>query len=128
MGNKDITYTAEEYDRTKKESSFRDAVEMHTIFSLIGNPTGLYTLDAGCGDGIYARELIDRGARHITGVDCAEDFIEMANQKMHSSLRELTRAPPNGPHRTQIGYGRSQTRQIPGLEGLVGGDEYAGVE
>lgn len=78
---KNIDYTAEEYARTKKESSFRNVVEMHTIFSLINNPAGLYILDAGCGDGIYARELADRGAKHIVGVDCAEDFIKMANQK-----------------------------------------------
>lgn len=84
MEKKNITYTAKEYARTKKESSFRDAVEMYTIFSLIGDPTGLRILDAGCGDGIYARELVDRGAKHVIGVDCAEDFIEMANQKNQS--------------------------------------------
>jgi len=81
MGNNYIAYTAEEYARTKKESCLRDAVEMHTLFSLIGNPAGLYILDAGCGDGIYARELADRGAKHIIGVDCTEDFIKMANKK-----------------------------------------------
>lgn len=81
MEENNINYTAEEYARTKKQSPFRDAVEMHTIFSLIGDPTGLYILDAGCGDGIYARELADRGAKHIIGVDCAEDFIEMAKKK-----------------------------------------------
>ena len=77
----EITYNAEEYSRTKKIGQFRDAVEFHTIFSLIGNPAGLRIVDAGCGDGIYARELVDRGAAHVLGIDCADDFVEMAKQK-----------------------------------------------
>ncbi len=81
MGGKNITYGADEYSRTKKNAQFRDVVEFHTIFSLIGNPKNLKILDAGCGDGIYARELVDRGAKHVIGVDCAEDFIELAKQK-----------------------------------------------
>ena len=81
MDKKGITYGAEEYARTKKSAEFRDAVEFHTIFSLIGNPTGLHILDAGCGDGIYARELIDRGASRVIGVDCAQDFIDLAKEK-----------------------------------------------
>ena len=81
MTGRDITYKADEYARTKRGAPFRDAVEFHTIFSMIGNPAGLRVLDAGCGDGIYARELINRGATHVLGVDCAEDFIKMAREK-----------------------------------------------
>ena len=80
MDNNGITYTAEEYAKTKT-SKFRDVVEKYTIFSLIGNPQGLKILDAGCGDGIYARELINQGAKYVIGVDCAKDFIELAKKK-----------------------------------------------
>jgi 2-polyprenyl-3-methyl-5-hydroxy-6-metoxy-1,4-benzoquinol methylase len=58
-----ITYTAKEYARTKKESSFRTEVEMYTLFSLIGNPIDKIVLDAGCGDGLYSRKLVDLGAK-----------------------------------------------------------------
>ena len=81
MGRKQITYTAEEYSATKGSSQFRDCVERHTIFSLIGEPAGLRILDAGCGDGLYARLLVDLGASHVVGVDCANDFVELAKKK-----------------------------------------------
>jgi len=48
---------------------------------LIGSPRGLRILDAGCGDGLYARLLADLGASHIIGVDCADDFIKLAKKK-----------------------------------------------
>lgn len=37
--------------------------------SAIGDPSGLEFLDAGCGEGFFARELVARGARHVHGVD-----------------------------------------------------------
>jgi toxoflavin synthase len=80
MKGKAITYGAESYVNTKN-SPFREVVERHTIFSLIGDPTGLRILDAGCGDGIYARQLVDLGAEHVIGVDGAADFIELAREK-----------------------------------------------
>jgi SAM-dependent methyltransferase len=76
-----ITYTAEEYARTKTESSFRTKVEMHTLFSLIGSPVNKLILDAGCGEGVYSRKLVDLGAEKVIGVDCAQDFIDMALSK-----------------------------------------------
>jgi len=38
-------------------------------------------LDAGCGDGIYSRRLIDMGADHVIGVDGDEGFIKLARAK-----------------------------------------------
>lgn len=81
MQEKGIGYNAEEYARTKKGAPFREVVEFHTIFTLIGDPTGLTVVDAGCGDGIYARELITRGAQHVMGVDCDREFIDLARRK-----------------------------------------------
>lgn len=80
MARREITYRAKEYVETKV-SPFRTHVERHTIFSLIGDPTGLSVIDAGCGDGIYARKLVELGAKHVIGVDCAEDFIALAKKK-----------------------------------------------
>jgi len=79
--SKQISYTAEDYSKTKGDSPFRADVERHTIVSLLGDPVGLRILDAGCGEGIYARDLIDRGASYVIGVDGAKDFIDLANKK-----------------------------------------------
>ncbi len=83
-----ITYNADEYSGSKF-FPFRLHVEKHTIFTLLGDPTGRRILDAGCGDGIYSRELADRGAAHVTGVDGAEDFIALAKQKNKGYDRKI---------------------------------------
>ena len=80
MVKKNITYGAQEYARTKQTLPFRTDVEKFTIVSLVGDVTGKKILDAGCGDGVYARELIRRGAAHVIGVDGAEDFVALAKQ------------------------------------------------
>lgn len=79
MGKK-IGYSAEDYSKTKT-SPFRKDVEKFTIFSLLKNPKGMRILDAGCGEGIYSRELIECGASYVIGVDATTDFIELAKQK-----------------------------------------------
>ncbi|WP_158607836.1 class I SAM-dependent methyltransferase [Nocardia panacis] len=42
---------------------------------LIGDCRGLEILDAGCGEGYLARELVARGAAHVDGVDTSEELI-----------------------------------------------------
>ena len=78
---KDITYTAKEYGNTKERFPFRTEVERFTLFSLLGDVRGKRILDAGCGEGIYSRVLIDLGASYVLGVDGAQDFIDLAKQK-----------------------------------------------
>ncbi len=45
--------------------------------SLAGEVTGLHVLDAGCGEGRFARMLAERGAK-VTGVDLSARMIEIA--------------------------------------------------
>ena len=77
----DIAYTAEEYGDTKEKFPFRTEVERFTLFSLLGDVNGKKILDAGCGEGIYSRALIDLGSSYVLGVDGAQDFIDLAKQK-----------------------------------------------
>lgn len=49
------------------------------VLDLIGDPTGLVILDAGCGEGHLARRLAAAGGRHIHGVDTCEEFIAAAH-------------------------------------------------
>jgi len=86
---RNITYTAGEYGDTKERFPFRTEVERFTLFSLLGNVSGKQILDAGCGEGIYSRALIDLGASYVLGVDGAQDFIDLAKHKSKEYGRRI---------------------------------------
>jgi SAM-dependent methyltransferase len=68
---------ARDYQRTKS-SPVRTAVEGYTLLTLLGDCRGLGILDAGCGDGFYARRLMAAGAARVAGVDVSPAMIELA--------------------------------------------------
>ena len=53
-------------------------IEQHTYLSVIGDVAGQAILDLGCGSGFYTRQLKQRGAESIVGVDLAPKMIEAA--------------------------------------------------
>lgn len=73
-------YDAGEYAQSKSHP-FRLDVEAYTLFKLAGNVQGQRVLDAGCGDGVYSRRLIELGASHVLGIDADQNFIALARQK-----------------------------------------------
>lgn len=48
------------------------------LLAMIGDCHGLDILDAGCGEGYLARELVTRGAEHVHGVDTCEGLVQAA--------------------------------------------------
>jgi ubiquinone/menaquinone biosynthesis C-methylase UbiE len=67
--------------------------EAEFISSLLRLPPGAHILDAPCGEGRIARELAAKGYQ-LTGVDMAQDFLEMARTK--AKQRDLTIAFEQG--------------------------------
>lgn len=59
-------------------SPYRDNVEIPFLCSVLGSVYGKRVLDVGCGNGVYARMLKQRGASHAVGVDVSSGMIEMA--------------------------------------------------
>ena len=51
-----------------------------SLLDLLGDINGRAVLDAGCGEGFFARILVARGAR-VTGIDLAPRLIALAREK-----------------------------------------------
>lgn len=71
---------ANEY-RESKALPFRECVERHTLFELLGDVCGRTVLDLACGDGFYTRLLRQAGAAEVTGVDVSEGMVELAEDR-----------------------------------------------
>lgn len=84
---------------------YRTEVHMPALLSVCGIVQGQRTLDLGCGQGIFSRELAQYGAR-VAGVDIAEEQIQRAcrheerhplgiNYHVHNATRLTEHWAPN---------------------------------
>ena len=64
-----------------KQLPFRDRIERHTLFELLGDVAGKAVLDLACGDGFYTRLLRQAGASRVTGVDISAAMVELAEEQ-----------------------------------------------
>ena len=64
-----------------KRLPFRERIERHTLFELLGDVAGKTVLDLACGDGFYTRLLRQAGASEVTGVDISRAMIELAEEQ-----------------------------------------------
>lgn len=71
-------HIAEQYRRSK-QIAWREHIEQYTLFSLLGDMSGLTVLDLACGEGHYSRMLKAKGAAKVVGVDLSKGMIELAN-------------------------------------------------
>jgi toxoflavin synthase len=82
----DFDHVAEEYDRIapdyqeSKLLPFRLHVEEYTTFRLLPELAERTVVDLACGDGIYSRKLMRRGARRVVGVDISPEMIARARR------------------------------------------------
>jgi ubiquinone/menaquinone biosynthesis C-methylase UbiE len=70
------------YTRWRKSrlGSITDALEQRLLLELLGDVAGQAILDVGCGDGEFAIELWQRGAR-VTGIDASPQMIDAARAR-----------------------------------------------
>lgn len=57
---------------------FQKEITDPALLTAIGDPKGLDFVDAGCGEGFFARLLVERGARHVYGVDISDALVAAA--------------------------------------------------
>ncbi len=80
-------HVADEYDRIgadyqeSKLLPFRLYVEEHSTFGLLPDLSGRSVVDLACGEGIYSRKLLRRGAARVVGVDISPEMIALARRE-----------------------------------------------
>ncbi|MFD0684219.1 class I SAM-dependent methyltransferase [Actinomadura fibrosa] len=71
---------AHEYAAHAETSAHNALYDRPAVLGLAGDVAGKAVFDAACGPGLYARELLDRGA-HVSGCDASPTFVEMARAR-----------------------------------------------
>lgn len=71
---------AEAY-KNSKQLPFREYIEAHTLFEILGHIRGATVLDLACGEGFYTRKVKQAGARAVTGVDISAEMIKLAEEE-----------------------------------------------
>ena len=72
---------AESYERHAAESPYNAWYDRPAMLDLLGDVDGLRVLDAGCGPGFYAEELIGRGAE-VVAFDRSPAMVELAQARV----------------------------------------------
>ncbi len=64
-----------------KRSPIRHYLESYSLFRMLGDVGGKDVLDLACGEGFYSRQLRQRGARRVLGVDISAAMIALARSQ-----------------------------------------------
>jgi SAM-dependent methyltransferase len=73
---------AEEYLAHASDSAFNAYYDRPAVLAVLGSVQGLAVLDLGCGPGLYAQELLARGARRVVGVDGSTEMLRLASRQV----------------------------------------------
>jgi ubiquinone/menaquinone biosynthesis C-methylase UbiE len=82
----DFDHVAAEYDsigleyQESKRLPFRRHIEEHSMFELLPDLGGCSVVDLACGEGIYSRKLLRRGALRVVGVDISCEMVSLARR------------------------------------------------
>ncbi len=74
---------AEDFERHAEVSAYNALYDRPAVLALLGDVAGLRILDAGCGPGLYAQELVARGAT-VDGFDVSPAMVELARRRVGS--------------------------------------------
>lgn len=71
---------AAEYEAHAETAPYNALYDRPATLELLGDVRGLRVLDVACGPGLYATELIERGA-HVVGCDASPAMVELAGRR-----------------------------------------------
>ena len=78
---------ANEYKNVIKDDIVRIYGYEPLYFNTIGNLKGKAVLDLACGEGLFTRKMVERGASQVEGVDISEKMIELARNNKAFSIK-----------------------------------------
>jgi 2-polyprenyl-3-methyl-5-hydroxy-6-metoxy-1,4-benzoquinol methylase len=71
----------DDFQRRAAASAYNALYDRPAMLELLGDVDGQAVLDAGCGPGLYAEELANRGAS-VVGIDQSAGMVELARQRL----------------------------------------------
>ena len=77
---------AQDYRRHARESAYNAYYDRPAVLGALGPVDGLRVLDAGCGPGLYAAELVTRGAAFVQGIDISPEMIRLAEEAVRGPV------------------------------------------
>jgi SAM-dependent methyltransferase len=88
LGRRNYEQFAERYAECTRTKPHNAYYERPSTLSLLPDVDGHHVLDAGCGPGHYALELLDRGAE-VTAVDVTPEMVALARAELGERARVL---------------------------------------
>jgi SAM-dependent methyltransferase len=76
------------YAEHAADSAYNAHYDRPAVLELVGDVAGKRILDAGCGPGLYAEELLARGAE-LVGIDASAAMVELARARLGDRARVL---------------------------------------
>jgi ubiquinone/menaquinone biosynthesis C-methylase UbiE len=73
---------AEDYLEHAQDSAYNAHYDRPAVVAMVGPVAGLRILDVGCGPGLYAGELVARGARKVLGIDASAEMVRLASERV----------------------------------------------
>jgi SAM-dependent methyltransferase len=77
---------AERFAAMIETAPYNANIERPATLSLLPDVKGKHVLDAGCGSGLYAEILVDRGAK-VIAIDVSPNMLEFAKQRLGHRAR-----------------------------------------
>jgi SAM-dependent methyltransferase len=83
------------YEALAVDGAYNAHYDRPAVLALVRDVRGRWVLDAGCGPGLYAEELVARGAE-VIGLDASRAMVELARKRLGSTAR-IEHADLNAP-------------------------------
>ncbi len=90
------------YDEYAQTATLKRA-ESYTFFRMVGELTGQRVLDLACGFGFYTRQLKQRGAAQVVGVDISPEMVRLARAQEHETPEGIEYLVYDAAHLPQLG-------------------------